>query len=78
MGGGGWVGEHQRRPRKLATGSFGREEGWRRDSAAALEGAAAMVAAAAVPRQQGQRSSALSLRKEREKGEDGSELAGML
>ena len=33
MGGGGWVGEHQRRPRKLATGSFGRarkgEEGFR-------------------------------------------------
>jgi len=37
-----------------------------------------MVAAAAVPGQQGQRSSALSLRKEGEKGEDGSELAGML
>ena len=37
-----------------------------------------MVAAAAVPGQQGQRSSVLSLRKEGEKGEDGSKLAGML
>jgi hypothetical protein len=31
LGGDGWVGEHQRRPRKLATGSFGREGGWRRE-----------------------------------------------
>ena len=31
LGGDGWVGEHQRRPRKLATWSFGREGGWRRE-----------------------------------------------
>ena len=35
-----------------------------------------MVAATAVPRQQGQRSSVLALRKEGEKDGDASELAG--
>ena len=30
LGGGKRFGEHRWRPRKLATGSFGREEGWRR------------------------------------------------
>ena len=30
LGGGERVGEHQRRSRELATGSFWREEGWRR------------------------------------------------
>ena len=31
LGGGKWFGEHRWRPRKLATGSFGREEGWKRE-----------------------------------------------
>ena len=31
LDGGKRVGEHRWRPRKLATGSFGREEGWRRE-----------------------------------------------
>ena len=35
LGGGEWVGEHQRRVRELAAGSDGREEGRRRGSAAA-------------------------------------------
>ena len=30
LGGGKRLGEHRWRPRKLSTGSFGREEGWRR------------------------------------------------
>ena len=30
LGGGKRFGEHRWRPRKLSTGSFGREEGWRR------------------------------------------------
>ena len=37
-----------------------------------------MVAAAAIPGQQRQRSSTLALRKEGKKGGDGSELAGMV
>ena len=31
LDGGKRVGEHRWRPKKLATGSFGREEGWRRE-----------------------------------------------
>jgi len=31
LDGGKRVGEHRWRPRKLATGSFGREEGWKRE-----------------------------------------------
>jgi len=38
LGGGGWVGEHQRRPRKLATGSFGREEERKRELRGSLRG----------------------------------------
>jgi len=41
LGGGGWVGEHQRRPRKLATWSFGREGGWRRELRGSLGGGGA-------------------------------------
>ena len=36
--GGKRFGEHRWRPRKLATGSFGREEGWRRGLRGGLEG----------------------------------------
>ena len=38
LGGGKRFGEHRWRPRKLATGSFGREEGWRRGLRGDLEG----------------------------------------
>jgi len=70
------VGEHRWRSRKLATGSFGCEGGWRRGLRGGLGGGAAMVLATAVPGQQGQRSSVLALRKEGEKDGDASELAG--
>ena len=55
---------------------MGAREGGGGGSAAAWEGVAAMVAATAVPGQQGQRSSVLALRKEGEKDGDASELAG--
>ena len=41
LDGGKQFGEHRWRPRKLATGSFGREEGWRRGLRGSLEGGGA-------------------------------------
>jgi hypothetical protein len=38
LGGGEWVGEHQRRVRELAMGSVGREDGWRRGLRGSLGG----------------------------------------
>ena len=41
LDGGKRFGEHRWRPRKLATGSFGREEGWRRGLRGGLGGGGA-------------------------------------
>ena len=48
LGGGEWVGEHQRSGRELAVGSVGREEGRRRELRGELGAAALMAAAAAL------------------------------
>ena len=41
LGGGKRFGEHRWRPRKLSTGSFGREEGWRKGFRGGLGGGGA-------------------------------------
>ena len=78
LDGGKRFGEHRWRPRKLATGSFGREEGWRRGLRGGLEGGGAHDGGGGRFQQRGARSMTLELRKEGDKGEDGSELAGMV
>ena len=72
------VGEHRWRSRKLAGGSFGAEEGWRRGLHGRPTSGGANGGGADRSRQRGARGSALGLRSNEEKVKDGSELAGMV
>ena len=78
LGGGEWVGEHQRRATKFAAGFVGREEGWRRELCGSLGGGGANGGGGGRSRQRCTRSLALKLGSDEEKVKDGSELAGMV
>ena len=70
--------EHRWRSRKLATGSFGAEEGWRRGLHGRPTSGGANGGGADRSRQKGAQGSALGLRSDEEKVKNGSEIAEMV